>query len=258
MVNKNTVLFQKNESVFTITINRPRLKNTFNLQIVAQFADIQKKILADKEIRAIIITGAGEEVFSMGTDWKEFRSFEKRSELLEQFSIVSTMSRFDCPTIAGINGDAFGQGLELALACDLRICADHVCLAMDQIVHGEMPWDGGTQRLSRLVGKGKAMEMILTGGSVDGQEAYRIGLVNQVVPREKLAAAAMDMAQEIASKAPIALKYAKEAVNKGMDVTLDQGLRLEADLYFLLQSTRDRVEGIRAFQEKRTPGFEGK
>ncbi len=252
------VLIQKHDHILVITNNRPELKNVINSSMVAQFADLRNTISTDRDIRAIIVTGAGEEAFSLGTDWEEFRTFKKEPKLIGQFSIASTVSQFGPPTIAAINGNAFGQGLELALACDLRICADHVCLAMDQIVHGEMPWDGGTQRLSRLVGKGKAMEMILTGGSVDGQEAYRIGLVNQVVPREKLAAAAMDMAQEIASKAPIALKYAKEAVNKGMDVTLDQGLRLEADLYFLLQSTRDRVEGIRAFQEKRTPGFEGK
>ncbi len=255
---ENMVLCQKYGPVLVVTLNRSDLKNIINSAIVAQFADIRDKILGDRNIRAIIITGAGDESFCKGTDLEEFYASEKGLELIERFAISSIIDKMDRPTIAAINGNAFGQGLELALACDLRICADHVCLAMDQIVHGEMPWDGGTQRLSRLVGKGKAMEMILTGGSVDGQEAYRIGLVNQVVPREKLAAAAMDMAQEIASKAPIALKYAKEAVNKGMDVTLDQGLRLEADLYFLLQSTRDRVEGIRAFQEKRTPGFEGK
>lgn len=255
---ENIVSYRKEGSVLVLTINRRDLNNIINSYVVSQFAEIQQRIIGDKDIRVIIVTGAGEESFSLGTDWEEFRTFKKEPKLIGQFSIASTVSQFDRPTIAAINGNAFGQGLELALACDLRICADHARLAMDQIIHGEMPWDGGTQRFSRLVGKGKAMEMILTGGSVDGQEAYRIGLVNQVVPREKLAAAAMDMAQEIASKAPIALKYAKEAVYKGMDVTLDQGLRLEADLYFLLQSTRDRGEGIRAFQEKRTPGFEGK
>lgn len=252
------VSIQKHDYVLVITNNRPELKNVINSSMVAQFADLRNTISTDKDIRAIIVTGAGEEAFSMGTDWEEFRSFRKEPELLGQFSIASTVSQFGQPTIAVINGDAFGQGLELALACDLRICADHARLAMDQIIHGEMPWDGGTQRLGRLVGRGKAMEMILIGEAIDAQEAYRIGLVNQVVPPEKLMAAAMDIAKEIAAKAPVALRYAKEAVNKGMDVTLDQGLRLEADLYFLLQSTRDRGEGIRAFQEKRTPGFEGK
>jgi len=168
------------------------------------------------------------------------------------------VSQLEQPAIAAINGDAFGEGLELALACDLRICAEHARLAMPQIQYGKIPWDGGTQRLSRLVGRGKALELILTGDMVDAQEAYRIGLVNQVIPYTQLMETAMDVARKIASRAPIALKYAKEAVHKGMDMTLEQGLRLEADLYLLLQTTRDRKEGIRAFQEKRTPQFEGR
>jgi len=129
---------------------------------------------------------------------------------------------------------------------------------MHHVTYGEIPWDGGTQRLSRLVGRGKAMEMILSGEFIDAQEAYRIGLVNKIVLPDELLTVVMDMAQKMASKGPIALKYAKEAICKGLDLSLEQGLRLEADLYFLLHTTRDRTEGITAFRDKRSPGFEGK
>jgi len=165
---------------------------------------------------------------------------------------------FPIPTIAAINGDAFGQWLELALACDIRISAEDARFSMPQVTYGEIPWDGGTQRLARLVGRGKALEMILTGEVIDALEAYRVGLVNRVVPRKALMKEAIALASEMADKGPIALRFAKEAVCKGMDLTLEQGLRLEADLYFLLHTTQDRTEGIRAFIEKRPPKFEGR
>lgn len=258
MVNTNTVLYQKIEYAAIITINRPKMKNVISSQMVAQLAEICNRIYSDHEVRGIIVTGAGDEAFCYGTDGEEFRSSEKGLKLIERFAISSIVNRFDHPTLAAINGDAFGQGLELALACDLRICSNHIRFGITQIKEGIIPWDGGTQRLARLVGRGKALEMILTGETIDAKEAYRIGLVNQVVPPEKLMATALDIAKEIAAKAPIATRYAKEAVNKGMDMTLDQGLRLEVDLYLLLHTTRDRTEGIQAFQEKRSPKFEGK
>ena len=144
------------------------------------------------------------------------------------------------------------------LACDIRIATNISHFGLLHIEKGLIPWDGGTQRLSRVIGQAKAMEMILTGELIDTQEAYRIGLVNKVVSSEDLMKVAADMAREMASKGPIALRYAKEAIRKGMDLTLEQGLRLEADLYFLLHTTKDRTEGIRAFQEKRSPQFEGR
>jgi enoyl-CoA hydratase/carnithine racemase len=151
-----------------------------------------------------------------------------------------------------------GQGLELALACDIRICSSKARLGMPQVANGDIPWDGGTQRLARLVGRGKALEMILLGETIDSAEAGRIGLVNQVVPDEKLSETVMLIAGEISKKGPLALRFAKEAIFKGMDMTLEQGLRLEADLYYLLHTTSDREEGVKAFQEKRTPKFEGR
>ena len=173
-------------------------------------------------------------------------------------SLAEPIAKLDRPVIAAISGNAIGQGLELALACDIRIASETSCFGMSDIKSGLIPWDGGTQRLSRLVGRGKALEIILTGEVIDAQEALRIGLVHKVVSRKDLMEVAVKIAQEMVSKGPIALRYAKEAIYKGMDMTLEQGLRLEADLYLLIHTTKDRTEGIQAFREKRKPEFEGK
>jgi enoyl-CoA hydratase len=168
------------------------------------------------------------------------------------------IAKLDQPVVAAISGDAIGQGLELVLACDIRIASETSRFGLPQIESGVIPRDGGTQRLSRLVGKGKALEMILTGEIIDAQEALRIGLVHKVVPTKDLTEVTMKMAKEMASKGPIALRYTKEAVYKGMDMILEQGLRLEADLYLLIHTSKDRTEGIQAFRVKKTPRFEGK
>ena len=161
------------------------------------------------------------------------------------------------PVIAAIDGDAVGLGLELALACDIRIATEGASFGLPQIRFGQLPANGGTQRLPRLVGRGRAMEMILTGRMLDTEEALRIGLINRAVAHNRLWPEAVGLAREMATKSPLALSYAKEAVYSGMDLTLSQGLTMEMDLYFLLFSTRDRVEGITAFREKRKPKFEG-
>jgi enoyl-CoA hydratase/carnithine racemase len=183
---------------------------------------------------------------------------EKGGSITKPFSVAGPIADLDRPVITGIEGDAIGLGLELALASDIRIAAATAQFGFPHIKKGLIPWDGGIQRLARVVGKAKAMEMILTGGLMDADEARRIGLVSKVVSSEELMPVTMDMAREMASKGPIALRYAKEAIQKGMDLTLEQGLRLEADLYFLLHTTKDRTEGIKAFREKRTPEFEGR
>jgi enoyl-CoA hydratase/carnithine racemase len=173
-------------------------------------------------------------------------------------SIAEPIAKLDKPVIAAMRGNVLGQGLELVLACDIRIAEEKSRFGFPHIRAGLIPWDGGTQRFSRVVGKGKALEMILTGEIIDVQEAYRIGLVNTVTPSGQLMTIVIKMAQEMASKGPIALRYTKEAIYKGMDLTLEQGLRLEADLYLLLHTTQDRTEGIQAFQEKKIPKFEGR
>jgi enoyl-CoA hydratase/carnithine racemase len=174
------------------------------------------------------------------------------------FSVAEPIAKIDRPVIAAIQGDALGQGLEMALACDLRVAAETSRFGLPQIHTGLIPWNGGTQRLTRLVGRGKALEMILTGETIDAREAYQVGLVNKVVPPKELMSTVTGMAREMASKGSIALRYTKEAVYQGMDLTLEQGLRLEADLYLLIHTTKDRTEGIKAFREKRVPKFEGK
>jgi len=159
--------------------------------------------------------------------------------------------------VIGIRGDAVDLGLEMALACDVRLASETSRFGLCQVKAGLVPRDGGSQRLSRAVGRAKALEMILTGELIDAQEANRMGLVSRIVPTGEVNATVMKLAREMASKSPISMEYCKEAIHKGMDLTLEQGIRLEADLYFLMHTTRDREEGIKAFQEKRKPEFSG-
>jgi enoyl-CoA hydratase/carnithine racemase len=223
-----------------------------------ELTELCAEITWDEKVRVIVITGSGEKSFSLGTGLNRTVSGTGEEEEMKFFSIAEPIARMDRPVIAAINGDAIGQGLEVILACDIRIAVETSRFGMPQIKGGLIPWDGGTQRLTRLVGRGKALEMIFTGETIDAKEAYRVGLVNKVVPPQELMSTVMRMAEEMASKGSIALRYTKEAVYQGMDLTLEQGLRLEADLYLLIHTTKDRTEGIRAFREKRVPKFEGR
>lgn len=171
---------------------------------------------------------------------------------------VEAIARITRPVIVVIHGDAVAEGLEMALACDLRVVADDACFAMPQVCRGGLPHHGGTQRLSRLVGASRALDLLLSGRRIDAREALAIGLVSRVVPRRRLTTVASQLAQDLAARAPIALRYAKEAVMKGTDMTLDQGVRLEQDLYVLLQTTSDRAHGVRTFLNKKTPRFRGR
>ena len=192
-----------------------------------------------------MLTGAGNKTFCKGSE-------------LEKSGAAAAIAGIDRPVIAAINGDALGQGLELALSCDIRLASDKAIFGFPQVAQGLIPSDGGTQRLPRIVGRGKALELILTAETITAQEAFNIGLVSRMVGGAKLASEAEALAKTLASKGPIALRYIKEAVNKGLDLTLEQGLHLEADLYFLLHTTADRTEGITAFIKKRPPKFKGK
>ena len=167
------------------------------------------------------------------------------------------VSMLNIPVIMSIKGYALGQALELALACDMRFAARNSFFGLPHITKGIIPWDGGTQRLSRLVGKSNAMAMILTGKTINAKDALRIGLVNQLIVGKRLLPETIEIAQNIATKGPVALKFTKEVVHKGMDLTMDQALNLEADLYFLLHTSKDRTEGIKAFREKRKAQFKG-
>ncbi|MCJ7595087.1 MAG: enoyl-CoA hydratase-related protein, partial [Desulfobacterales bacterium] len=221
-------------------------------QLSAEISECCQGFGTNGETRVLVVTGERAGAFSME---KAMRDMGKgRAEFI---SIAEPIAALERPVLAGIPGDARGSGLELALACDVRIAAEGARFALPHVRAGVMPWDGGTQRLLRTVGKGKTLEMILTGESIDAQEANRIGLVSRCVPAAEVITTVMKMAQEMAAKSPISLDYCKEAINKGMDLTLQQGLRLEADLYYLMHTTRDREEGIKAFKEKRRPEFRG-
>jgi enoyl-CoA hydratase len=254
-VRYRTVVYRKRERIVSITLNRPEVGNAIDANLAGEIRDICSEVSQDEEVMVVTISGAGG-AFCIGTDWGGSVALENEQRKL--LSVAGVVAGLGCPVIAAINGDAIGQGLELALACDFRIAADTARLGLSQIISGLIPWDGGTQRLPLLVGRAKAMEMICMGESISAEEAYRFGLVNQVVLVEELPSLVADMARVMASSAPLALKYAKEAIGKGLDLTLEQGLRLEADLYLLLQTTVDRTEGIKAFRQKRKPKFEGK
>ena len=255
---QKTLTFEKRDQTVWLTLNRPRTGNTLNLQLANELADACRRMNQDDEVRAVVVTGAGN-VFCAGCDLAELRAVRAgEPSRANPASVASAaVAGLNGPVIAAINGDAFGAGLELALSCDIRICVRRARFGFPETAHGLIPGGGGTQRLPRIVGKGKATEMILTAEPIGANEAFRIGLVSKVVPRRALAAEAGEIAQKLTGRAPIAVRYAKEAVNKGMDMTLAQGLRLEADLSFLLQSTKDRAEGIRAFLEKRKATFRG-
>lgn len=248
----HVITFRIARGIATVTLNRPRANNALNTTMAQELADAGAAIDQNEGVRVVIVTGAGK-VFSADTDLSR-----QGGSPLPRFSPADALSRIRCPVIAAINGDAIGQGLELALAADIRIAARTARLGLNHIKSGLIPWDGGTQRLPRLVGRAKALEMLLTGELLTASEAGRIGLVNRVVPAAELSSVVGAIAREIAASAPLALQYAKEAVRQGVDLTLPQGLRLETDLYLLLQTTADRTEGITAFLEKRPPRFQGK
>ena len=252
----HTLTYQKKDGLLVIRIF-PVKDRMEGAQLSSELRELCTDVTFDPDIRVIVLTGAEEKAFLIEPERARPGSEEDEGQEGTTECLAEPIAKLDVPVLAAIYGGAIGQGLELALACDMRIASEGSCFGLTHIRTGLVPWDGGTQRLSRLVGRAKAIEMILTGEVIDSHEALRIGLVNRVVSSDQLMTTAMEMAQEIASKGAIALRYTKEAVYKGMDLTLEQGLRLEADLYLLLHTTRDRTEGIQAFRNKRTPQFKG-
>jgi enoyl-CoA hydratase/carnithine racemase len=231
-----------------LTINGTGKNNLADAGLAEELLQVCEDINFDSGIRAVIITGAAGKDFCTGT------AGGKKSA----FSLSGPVAALNCPVIAAIDGEASGMGLELALACDIRLASARARFSLPYIEKGLIPSDGATQRLPRLVGRAKAMELMLTGETISAQDALQIGLVNRVLPQKELLPSALEIGRDMAGKASLALKYCKEAVIKGLDMTLDQGLHLEGDLYFLLHTTNDRTEGINAFKEKRKPRFKGK
>ena len=246
------ISYRKDEHVAMVTIAKSCIGLESLRSLREKLLELRIRIMSDKDIRVVLLNGLGGNEFSLGEDFASVEAYKKI------WGLDVEIANIDRPVIAGIDGDAKGLGLEMALACDIRIASNTACFGFPFIKKGLIPWNGGTQRLPRLVGKAKAIEMLLFGSMIDAHEALRIGLVNKIVSSEKALEFVTVLAKEVASKAPVALRHAKEAISKGMDLTLEQGLRLEADLYLLLHTTRDRTEGIRAFQKSRKPEFEGR
>ena len=254
------VLYDVADHVATITLNRPDVRNAMNTALREAMLQRFTALAVDDDVRVVVVTGAGERAFSAGADIREFVAPQvpvRFRETRRRLDFRQLLDRCPQPIVAAIRGYAFGGGLELALACDIRIAGDDARLGLTEVDLAIIPGGGGTQRLPRLVGRGKALEMILTGARIDAREALRIGLVERVVPAAEVKAAGLELARTLAAKAPVALRYAKEAVVKGLELPLADGLRLENDLATLLRTTEDRIEGAKAFLEKRKPRFSG-
>ena len=254
-----TVRLSKRDTIAYLDLQRPEQGNCIDDQLLQELAAACAEINDDPQVRVAILSGGEASVFSLGWDMSllaaEREPVSRREFLSHAFDCLPQLSR---PVICAINGDAISAGLELALACDVRLACADAHFALPETSWGLIPMAGGSQRLARIVGRAKALELILTAETIDAQEAHRIGLVSQVVPADRLMAEATALAERIAARGPIAVRYAKEAVSKGLDMTLEQALRFETDLTVILQTTEDRAEGVRAFLDKRPPRFHGR
>ena len=259
MASYETLLVERRGRVAIITINRPQKMNALNIQTRAEGAAALDELRDDDSVRVVVITGAGEKAFVAGADIGEFegRTAVSQRDVMTARSLFTAVDTFPKPVIAMVNGFCLGGGCELALSCDIRVASETARFGQPEINLGIIPGGGGTQRLTRLVGEGKAMELILTGDMIDAQHAYSLGLVNLVVPAADLEAKTLEMANRIAEKSPVALRMAKEAVKTAARANLDEGLRREIDLFALTFSSADKDEGVRAFLEKRKPDFKG-
>jgi enoyl-CoA hydratase len=256
-----TLLYEKRNGIGYVTINRPEKLNALNQKVMAELSTCFESIHQDEEVRAVILTGAGEKSFVAGADVNELavqNPVQGKHTSTRGQRILECIEDLGKPVIAAVNGYALGGGCELAMACTIRIAAENARFGQPEVKLGIIPGYGGTQRLPRLVGKGRAMELILAGEPINAQEAYRIGLVNQVVAGKDLIAAAEALARKIMANGPLAVRFSMEAVNHGMEMTQEEGQFLEATLFGLCCTTADMKEGTRAFLEKRPPTFVGR
>ncbi len=256
-----TLLLEKRNGIAFITVNRPEKLNALNRKVMEELNECFRGIQQDSEVGAVIVTGAGEKAFVAGADINQLAvqtPVEGKEHSVLGQKVLDLIENLGKPVIAAVNGYALGGGCELAMACTLRVASENARFGQPEVKLGIIPGYAGTQRLPRLVGKGRALEILLSGEPVTAQEAYRIGLVNAVVPHHDLMAKAEELARKIMSNAPLAVKYALEAVNHGTEMTHEEGEFLEATLFGLCSTTADMKEGMRAFLEKRPPKFVGK
>jgi enoyl-CoA hydratase len=255
------VLAEVSERILTITVNRPDKMNALNGEVMKGLASALDEARRNPDVGALVLTGAGEKAFVAGADIGELaalgavdgRDFARKGQ-----AIFDHLENLGKPVIAAVNGFALGGGCELAMACTIRIASKSARFGQPEVNLGIIPGYGGTQRLARLVGEGRAMELCLTGEMIGAEEAWRIGLVNRVVEPAELMGAARELAGKILSKGPLAIRFAMEAIHRGLSLPLAEGLALEANLFGLSASTEDRAEGVAAFLEKRKPAFRGR
>jgi len=259
--NFENLLVEQKDSIAYVTINRPKVLNALNMATMSQLRAVFTQLKDDRDVRVVILTGAGEKSFVAGADIGELQEnspVEAKEYTHRGQAVLDLIENLGKPVIACINGFALGGGCELAMACTMRLASENAKLGQPEVKLGIIPGYGGSQRLPRLVGKGIAMQLLLTGEMITAQEAQRIGLVNEVVPSGQLIARAEAMAQAIIKNAPLAIQYCLEAVNHGMEMTLQEGLCLEATLFAVSCATEDKKEGTAAFLEKRAADFAGK
>jgi len=256
-----TVVYEKKDGIAYITLNRPKVLNALNKRALADLSAAFEDARDDAEVRGVIITGSGDKAFIAGADINEVATdtpVEAEQKTRRGQAVMDLIENLGKPVVAAVNGFALGGGCETALACTVRIASENAKFGLPEVKLGIIPGYGGTQRLPRLVGKGHALRMILTGEMIGAQEAYRIGLVNEVVPAPELIGRAEAILKQMGGNAPLSLKYALQAVNKGLETSLSEGLLLESSLVAICTSTEDKKEGTSAFLEKRAGNFKGR
>ncbi len=260
-MNQDVLLVEAQDSICILTLNRPAVMNAFNFELLRTLKDETDALRFKTDIRVVIITGAGEKAFSAGADLKERRTLsdiQVKEYIYTIRNLFTSIEMLNKPVIAAVNGIALGGGTELSLACDIRIASTNASMGQPETRLAIIPGAGGTQRLPRLVGKGKAKELIFTGRRIGAQEALQIGLVNKVCDPEDLMKESMAMAAMICEAGPVAVEQAKYAINYGMETDLHTGLAIESNAYWVTIPTEDRQEALAAFREKRKPVFKGK
>jgi enoyl-CoA hydratase len=255
------VLYEKNGAIAYVTVNRPKVLNALNTPTWKDLRTAFEDARDDAAVRGVILTGAGDKAFIAGADISELAhvaAFEAEQSSRFGQEVLDLIENLGKPVVAAINGFALGGGCETAMACTIRIAVETAKFGQPEVKLGLVPGGGGTQRMPRLIGKGRALQLILSGEMISAQEAYRIGLVNEIVSAAELITRAEAILKMIASNAPIAVKFALEAANKGMETSQSEGLLLEASYFGLCAATEDKKEGTTAFLEKRAPQFRGR